>query len=127
VVSAWLLVAPVVAFLWLIRRHDRAVWLRDRATHAIRLYEHGLARLNDQWIDIGESGDRFRDDTHVYANDLDLFGRGSLFQLLSQARTRTGEATLAAWLLKPAEARDVQSRQKAVVELSSKLDVREDL
>jgi MutS domain V len=127
VLSAWLLIAPVIAFLWLVRRHDRAVRLRDRATHAIKLYEQGLARLNDQWSDIGESGDRFRDDTHVYANDLDLFGRGSLFQLLSQARTRTGEATLAAWLMKPAEAREVQSRQKAVVELSSKLDVREDL
>jgi MutS domain V len=127
VVSGGLLIAPVIAFVWLIRRHDRVVLLRDRATQAIRLYEHGLARLNDQWIDIGESGDRFRDDTHVYANDLDLFGRGSLFQLLSQARTRTGEATLAAWLMKPAEARQIQPRQKAVAELSAKLDVREDL
>ena len=43
----------------------------------------------------GEPGDRFRDDHHVYANDLDLFGRGSLFELLSLARTRTGEETLA--------------------------------
>ncbi len=127
VITAWLLAAPVIAFIWLIRRHDRLVRLRDRATHAIRLYEHGLARLNDQWIDIGESGDRFRDDTHVYANDLDLFGRGSLFQLLSQARTRTGEQTLAAWLMKPAGARDVVSRQKAVAELATTLDVRENL
>jgi Flp pilus assembly protein TadB len=134
VVLAWrgvwpaaLVIAPALAFFWLIRQHDRVVRLRDRATHAIRLYEQGLARLTDQWIDIGESGDRFRDDTHVYANDLDLFGRGSLFQLLSQARTRTGEATLAAWLMKPAEAHDVRARQQAMIELSAKLDVREDL
>jgi MutS domain V/MutS domain III len=125
--SAALLVAPGIAFVWLMRRHDRVVRLRDRATHAIRLYEHGLARLNDQWIDLGESGDRFRDDTHVYANDLDLFGRGSLFQLLSQARTRTGEETLAGWLRRPAEAREIQARQRAVAELASQLDVREDL
>jgi MutS domain V/MutS domain III len=127
VFTGWLLAAPAIGFLWLIRRHDRVVLLRDRATHAIRLYEHGLARLNDQWIDIGASGDRFRDDTHVYANDLDLFGRGSLFQLLSQARTRSGEETLAGWLMKPAAAREVQLRQQAVVELSSQLEVREDL
>ena len=52
----------------------------------------------------GEAGERFRDDHHLYANDLDLFGSGSLFQLLSIAATPAGEETLAAWLKHPAEA-----------------------
>jgi len=90
-------------------------------------YERGLARLEDRWAGIGEPGDRFRDDGHVYANDLDLFGRGSLFQLLSLARTRTGEATLAGWLLSPASPDDIHGRQVAVEELASKLDLREQL
>ena len=127
IVSFWLLALPLLIFAWLVRRHDRLLRTRDRAVRAIRLYEHGLARIQDQWSGLGEPGDRFRDDNHIYANDLDLFGRGSLFELLSQARTRTGEETLAAWLKKPADARDVRARQQAVGELGPRLDVRENL
>ena len=127
VVSFWLLVLPLPIFAWLVRRHDRLLRTRDRAVRAIRLYEHGLARLQDQWSGLGEPGDRFRDDNHIYANDLDLFGRGSLFELLSQARTRTGEETLAAWLKQPADAREVRARQQAVDELGPRLEVRENL
>ena len=65
---------------------------------SIRFYERGLGRIEDRWIGTGETGERFRSDDHPYANDLDLFGRGSLFQLLSIARTRPGEERLASWL-----------------------------
>ena len=127
-IAAWgLLLLPAIVFLWLIRRHDRALRTRDRAQRAIRLYEQGLARLEDRWNNVGEPGDRFRDDDHIYANDLDLFGRGSLFQLLSLARTRAGEDTLAGWLTSPADAAEIGARQQAVDELAPALDVREDL
>ena len=62
-----------------------------------------------------------------YANDLDLFGRGSLFELLSLARTRTGEATLAGWLAAPADPPEIQARQAAVEAFASALDLREQL
>jgi hypothetical protein len=127
VLGPWLLPVPAIVFLWLLRQHDRVLRARDHARRAIRLYEHGLARIEDRWIDIGEPGDRFRDDTHVYANDLDLFGRGSLFQLLSRARTRSGEDLLASWLLTPAVPAEVRARQQAVDELGPSLDVRENL
>ena len=48
---------------------------------------------------------------------LDLFGRGSLFELLSRAQTQRGEERLAAWLLAPAAADEVRARQAAVAEL----------
>ena len=97
VVSAFWLIAPVVALGVLIQRHDRVIRARDATARAIAFYERGLARIEDRWVG-GGSGDRFVDDQHLYANDLDLFGRGSLFELLSIARTRAGEETLAAWL-----------------------------
>ena len=84
-------------------RHDQVIRSRDAAIRGIAFYERGLARLEDRWVGTGEPGDRFRDDDHVYANDLDLFGRGSLFELLSLARTRSGEETLARWLTSRAE------------------------
>jgi MutS domain V/MutS domain III len=126
-VSGWWLLAPVVLFVWLMRRHDLVLRSRDAAQRGIAFYERGLARLEDRWVGTGEPGERFRDDGHVYANDLDLFGRGSLFELLSLARTRSGEETLARWLTSPADAAEIQARQDAVAELSSALDLREQL
>jgi len=125
---SWMwLAAPVLAFCVLIQRHDRVIRRRDAAARAIAFYERGLARVEDRWIGGGEPGDRFRDDRHLYANDLDVFGRGSLFELLSIARTRAGEETLAAWLTTPAAPDDVRLRQDAVTELTPSLDLREAL
>lgn len=126
-ISFWWLLAPSAVFVWLIHRHDLVLRARNAALRGIGFYERGLARLEDRWIGTGESGDRFRDDHHVYANDLDLFGRGSLFELLSLARTRTGEARLASWLTAPADIPEIQERQAAVEELAAALDLREQL
>ena len=126
-IAFWWLLAPAALFLWLVRRHDQVLRARDVAARSIAFYERGLARLEDRWVGTGEPGDRFRDDRHVYANDLDLFGRASMFELLSLARTRTGEDLLARWLTAPAEASEIRARQEAVEELSPALDLRERL
>jgi hypothetical protein len=125
--SLWSLLAPVAVFVWLVRSHARVLRARELAIRGIGFYERGLARLEDLWVGTGESGERFRDDRHVYANDLDLFGRGSLFELLSLARTRTGEAMLAGWLTAAADPPEIQARQAAVEEFASALDLREQL
>lgn len=125
--SPWWLAAPAAAFVALLVYHDRILRDRDRARRAVRYYERAVARVEDRWLGTGETGERFRDSKHPYAEDLDLFGKGSLFELLSTARTRVGEDTLAKWLLAPADAETVRERQAAVDELRSKLDLREDL
>jgi hypothetical protein len=123
---AWL-VAPGLAFLGLALWHDRVLTRLGRARRAVRFYEQGLARLDDTWPGTGATGDRFLAADHPYAADLDLFGRGSLFELLSRARIRAGEETLASWLLAPGEPADLRARQVAVEELRPRLDLREDL
>jgi hypothetical protein len=123
--TPWLLVAPLIAFLALMVRHDRVIRARETAARAIAYYERGLARIEDRWIGTGEPGTRFLDVDHPYAADLDLFGRGSLFELLSTARTGDGEETLAAWLLAGAEPSVIVERQQAVAEVAAALDLRE--
>jgi len=123
----WLLLVPVVAFGVLVQRHDRVIRARDAAARAITFYERGLARIEDRWPGSGEPGERFADDRHPYANDLDLFGRGSLFELLSIARTRSGEETLARWLKAAATPEEIGERQHGVAELTPALDLREAL
>ncbi len=126
-VAWWWLILPGAVFFALADVQDRITRARRRAERAAAYYEQGLARLDDDWTGKGETGERFLDGTHPYADDLDLFGRGSLFELLSRARTRVGEETLAGWLLHPAEPEAVRARQGAVAELRTRLDLREDL
>lgn len=124
-VSPWWLVAPAAMFGVLVERHDRVIRRREAVSRSTAFYDRGLARLEDRWVGTGERGDRFADDHHLYAHDLDLFGRGSLFELLSTARTRAGEETLADWLLRPAPPEEIAARQQAVGELTPALDLRE--
>jgi hypothetical protein len=123
---AWLLL-PVLFYSVLLIYHERVTRAWHRSRRAVAFYENGLARLGDDWKGRGQTGARFQDDTHSYAGDLDLFGAGSLFELLCTARTRTGEDTLAAWLRHAAAPEEVRARQAAVAELRPQLDLREDL
>ncbi|HYL39573.1 MAG TPA: hypothetical protein VEV17_26885 [Bryobacteraceae bacterium] len=127
VISPWWLLAPAALFAVLVIVHARVVERLERAKRAVGFYERGLARLENHWMGQGESGDRFRDPSHVYQEDLDLFGQGSLFELLCTARTRAGEDALASWLLAPAGINDVAERHQAIEELRPRLDLREDL
>jgi hypothetical protein len=126
-VSPLWLVPAGVAFLILVLAHERVIRARRRADRAVRFYERALARIDNAWAGSGEGGERFSNAAHPYAEDLDLFGAGSLFELLSTVRTRAGEETLARWLLEPAPPAVVRARQAAIEELRTKLDLREDL
>ena len=125
--SGWWVVVPMAAFAVVAARHSRILQARIRAERAAELYRRGLARIEDRWAGAGQTGERFQDLRHVYAADLDLFGDASLFQLLSTARTRMGEDTLAGWLLAPADVQEILARQAAVADLRDRLDLREDL
>ena len=102
-------------------KHIRRLRFRARA---IDFFARGIARIEDRWRGTGETGDRFLDPAHPYARDLDLFGTGSLFELLCTARTRAGEETLAAWLLAPAPVDEILARQQAVRELQARVGFR---
>lgn len=126
-VSAAWMGLPGVVFLALVVAHARVIAARARAERSRDWYALALARLDGTWPGHGATGERFADPAHPYARDLDLFGTGSLFQLLSTARTQAGEATLAVWLGAPGSASEVRARQGAVVELAPALDLREAL
>ena len=124
-VTPWILLAPAAAFLVLMVRHDRTIQARNATSRAVGYYERGLARIEDRWIGTGEPGTRFIDEHHPYADDLNLFGPGSLFELLSTARTNVGEEELAGWLLSGARTDVIRARQQAVAELAPAVTLRE--
>lgn len=125
--SLWWLAVPLTAFVVVAAYHTRVLEARELARRAAAFYKTGLARIEDRWAGSGETGERFNDPHHEYAADLDLFGKGSLFELLSTARTRMGEDTLAKWLLGPAMVESIRERHAAIIELRDQLDLRESL
>jgi MutS domain V len=125
--SAWWLAAPIIAYVLFAALHGRILAAKNRALTAANFYRRGIARIEDRWSGTGQTGERFRNPEHVYADDLDLFGRGCLFELLSTARLPMGENRLAAWLSEGSPLDDVLERQQLVRELRDKLDLREDL
>jgi hypothetical protein len=125
--AAWWLAAPAAAFAGVAAFHSRVLRSRELALRAVAYYRTALDRVEDRWAGKGPSGERFADPHHVYSADLDLFGRGGLFDLLSTARTRMGEDTLAAWLLAPSTVEQIRERHEAVPELRDDVDLREDL
>ncbi len=125
--SVWWLGVPVAVFIGLVVVHNRLLLNRDQVTRSVAWYEHGIARIEDRWSALGSPGDRFQNADHLFAQDLDLFGEGSLFQLLNTAQTQTGEETLAAWLQTPVDRVEITDRQEAVRELSPRATLRERL
>jgi len=121
------LALPAGAFAWLVAWHARTHRARARARSAERFHANRLARLDQSWAGRGRDGVAWTQPGHPYAADLDLFGSGSLFELLSEARTLAGERTLARWLQEPAGPAMVGLRQKAVRELAGRLEFRESL
>jgi len=125
--TPWWLLLFVAAFCALAIAHANVLRRHACAERAVEFYRKGLARIEDRWMGPGDTGALVDTHSSLYATDLDLFGRGSLFELLSLARTRMGEDTLAGWLLEPSPVPQLIERQAAIAELRSRLDLREDI
>ena len=107
-------------------------YLRNRAA-ALRFsrlagwYRQGVARLQGSWAGNGVSGEEFSDANHVFERDLNLFGTGSLFELLCTTRTEMGRRRLAGWLLAAPTLNETLARQEAIQELTARTSLREEV
>ena len=125
--AVYWVVLPISLLVFFAIANERVIRAIRRCSRKIAFYERCLTRIDNKWMGTGETGDRFAHPSHPYARDLDIFGVGSLFELLCTARTRAGEEILANWLLAPAPPDEVRLRNDAVGELRAGLDLREDL
>ena len=126
--SAWIVI-PIAGFIVLVILHDRTIRRRRRCDAAIRFCERGIERLTGQWQGKGFDGSGFAGEHHLFAADLDLFGKGSLYELLCIAATASGRSTLANWLMHPGDvtSAEVRERQVAVEELREGVALREEI
>ena len=119
----------LVAFGALVVRHARVEERIARCQALRTVNERAIARLNRDWdaLPPADPPSGISLDNHPYAQDLDLFGRASLFQWIGPAATPAGGTTLARWLAAAAEPADVAGRQDAVDDLAARAEWREEL
>jgi ABC-type multidrug transport system fused ATPase/permease subunit len=109
---AWIAVSALaLLFVVLVIQHRGAFARRARFEAVRRFHERGLGRLSGRWIEFAGDGEAFRSAEHPYTDDLDVFGRASLFQLLNAAETPFGERALASWLAPPVRGHEAPSNE----------------
>ncbi|MBN2530872.1 MAG: DNA mismatch repair protein MutS [Deltaproteobacteria bacterium] len=125
--SFWWTALPLGLFVFAILRHDKILRKEEQQKWIKEFYEDGIKRLTNQWQGNGIHEADFSDENHLYSRDLDIFGKGSLFELICTAQTASGERQLARWLMAPSKRNEIDARQKAVQELTEELQLREDI
>src|SRR5918993_5354565 len=102
--TGWVIAGILLGcFVVLAIYHSRLGRQRARLATLRAIQEEALARLDRRWSDLPMSWVPEVPPDHPYADDLDIVGRASLFQLLDTTATRMGRESLADWLLTPAE------------------------
>lgn len=127
--AGWLIAAAilVVAFMIVVRIHEQALRAAAEFRQRLSINETQLARLDRRWDQLPAANFEVPPQYQSVADDLDLFGHASLFQLMSQAHTPFGRDTLRDWLLAPAPVAEIADRQKAVSLLAPADGIREEI
>ncbi len=118
-------VVSTVAFVVAAGVQERAERDRVRAERLRTWYRRSLARLERDWKELPPSRYTPPENDAWWADDLDLFGSGSLFQLVENTQTPLGRERLARWLLEPAEPPEIKHRQAALDALAADRRLRE--
>ncbi len=121
------LAVVVVLFLVAARRQEVAAEDRLRAGRLLKWHERALARMDRNWQKLPQTEYTVPEEHVHLANDLDLFGSGSLFQLIDATWTDLGRQRLAQWLLEPAEPDEARRRYAALAEMAADRALREEL
>ena len=86
-----------------------------------------MRRLDREFGADVSNGAEFSNDLHPWTQDLDVFGPGSLFQLLNECRTQPGRRKLAEWLQTVCDGDTIRLRQARAQGLKNELALRESL
>ena len=111
-----IIIVAIVPFLFMVSKHGDLQYQRDFLEELIRINEVELKVLNRDFHDL-PSGERFKDPSHDFSLDIDLFGRGSFFQYLNRTSLTAGEELLATTLTENS-IDDISRKQNAIQELA---------
>jgi MutS domain V len=123
---AWACGALLAGFAVLIWWHARVLQQEDAVLRRLQVNRDASRRCGKDFREL-DDGAEYKNPLHPYADDLDIFGRASLFQLVNVARTQFGRKRVAAYLMNRAAPDEIANRQAAARELEPQLEVRHQL
>ncbi|MBQ9935723.1 MAG: DNA mismatch repair protein MutS [Lachnospiraceae bacterium] len=117
--ALWIVgVALLVAFVVLIRCHNKLDMKVKRLSARRDTCERIIASFQDKWNDISDSGEEFIGDEDYFAKDVDMLGFNSLYQKINLAHTPKGRSRLATlFSLRESDVKERDVRQEAIMEL----------
>lgn len=118
----------VVGFIYLITLHNKILERVKYSSLLKEVNQVSLKRIQGQWGSFEDTGEEFIDIDHGFSYDLDVFGKGSVFQYINTTKTVMGRQKLKKVLTEIPESLDaIKQRQSAITELSAKLKMRQRL
>ena len=115
----------IVCFGAAVKYYNKTAFLKKHTTFLKGINESEILREECK-LEEFDAGHQFINQNHPYTSDLDIFGQHSIFQILNRTTTESGMILLSEWLSEPAANYEIHDRQKAIKELSQKLDWRQD-
>ncbi len=105
--------------------------VKYNAVKAKKAFNEALVKINNEELEIASGnfhernqGNQFQNPKHAYSLDVDLFGKGSLFQYINRTAIAEGTLKLANCLLAN-RTKDILLRQNAIKELGHKTQWRQ--
>ena len=117
-VIAPVLVVGIVLFFFLVTIYSDLKLLKQKTQQLIQINKREINVLNGNLSEL-DLGDEFKDPTHFYSYDIDLFGRGSFFQYLNRTTINTGKEKLA-FIFTENNIEGINNKQEAIKELAEK-------
>jgi hypothetical protein len=120
------LILFAAAFIYLVVRHEKLINSIKYVTVLRDINTCSLKRLKGEWNTFADDGRDFMDSSHSYSEDLDIFGKNSLFQWINTANTFIGRRRLSELFSGViGNSDDIRNRQEAVNELAKMLSWRQ--
>ena len=121
IVLAAKVIAFVVLFIILNGAQNKIITKRNYCKAMLQINQQCYLRANHEWKSFLDKGEEYVNAEHSFSNDLDLFGAGSLFQMINMTATYSGRQHLSEMLVTPLKTdHGIYRRQNAIKEMARK-------
>ena len=113
-----IVVSEIILFFYLVSKYSDLKLLKHKTQQLIHINQVEINVIQGDISDL-DFGNEFKDSTHFFSYDIDLFGKGSFFQYLNRTTIKTGKEKLAS-IFTSNTIEGIEEKQEAIKELSKK-------
>ena len=123
------IVIGTLIFVFFAYQHNIKINRKKELEIYLNINKKGINRIKGQFKEEIDDGKEYLNEKHPFVNDLDVFGRSSLFQMINSTKTKFGREKLVEILSlkKLLSKEEIIKRQEAIRELGNKIDFRQKL